>query len=202
MKILDFGVALVLNLVESPEARLTRTGTISAARATCRSSSRRRTASFAQRPLRRRRHPLPRAHRHAPFVGKTIGEVMHKIMRHEIPPLAEERGRPASGALRLHRSRARPPAGGPLRERGGDARGAARVDPGSCARGLTSRGRSELPDREGYGKFGCSARLNYAAASAAVVVARAVGARRQPSWRRPCHNRSRRTGNRRSSSRP
>jgi serine/threonine-protein kinase len=93
VKILDFGVALVLDLVENPEARLTRTGTI--------------LGSPRYMPFELARgstevdlrcdlfgvgatlyHALTG---HAPFTGKTIGDVMMKILRHEIPPLAEER---------------------------------------------------------------------------------------------------------------
>ena len=93
MKILDFGVALVLNLVESPEARLTRTGTIlGSPRYMPFELARGATEVDLRSDLFGVGATLYHALTgHAPFVGKTIGEVMHKIMRHEIPPLAEER---------------------------------------------------------------------------------------------------------------
>ncbi len=93
VKILDFGVALVLDLVESPEARLTRTGTIlGSPRYMPFELARGATEVDPRSDLFGVGATLYHALTgHAPFTGKAIGEVMVKIMRHEIPPLAAER---------------------------------------------------------------------------------------------------------------
>jgi len=107
VKILDFGVAGVLDIVESPEARLTRTGTILG------------SPRYMPFELARGATELdPRSDLfgvgatlyhaltgHAPFLGRGIGEVMKKIMLHEISPLAAERSDlPASLVAVIDRS--------------------------------------------------------------------------------------------------
>jgi serine/threonine-protein kinase len=92
VKIVDFGVALVLDLAESPEQRLTRTGTLLGSPRYMPAELARGGAADARTDVFGAAATLYHALTgHAPFVGANIGAVMAKIIRHEIPPLAEER---------------------------------------------------------------------------------------------------------------